>query len=246
MRRRGLSVFAFGLLWMAGLAQADMPANTTIRSDELELQDNGARTIFRGHVVLNQAPYTLKADQMIQTRATQIVEATGHITATWIRETGEKLVATGRRGRYNPVTRVTELWEKPVLTRWETAVDTMPVVLSARKFTARETEEVVLASSNVYVRQGTRMWGKADEAKYVRGEGRVYFWGRKRPASIHYQDVQGMTDFTSWEGWINLDPKKARLSREVRGHVVPKPQPPAPAPVGPVQGPALFPGLSKP
>ena len=227
------------------LQAVEPQGETTIRSDELELKDNGERTIFRGNVVLAQPPYTLLADEMVQTRATEIVDAKGHIRATWLRETGEKIVATGRRGRYNPAKKITELWNQATVTRWETAVDTMPVKLSADRFTALETEDVVWASSNVFVRQGTRMWAKADEAKLVRAEERVYFWGRKRPARIHYEDAQGMTDFNSWDGWISMNPKRARLMREVKGHVVPRKKE-VPAAAAPVQGPALFPALPTP
>ena len=217
-------VVAFGvvLLALGASRAAERAANTTIQSDELELKDNGARTIFRGNVRLTQPPYTLTADQMVQTRATEIVDARGRVKATWQRETGEKVVATGQMARYNPKTKITELWSRATVTRWETAVDTMPVVLSAHHFKALETEDVVWASTDVHVRQGSQMWAKADEAKLVRAEERVYFWGRKRKAMIHYEDHQGVTDFRSWEGWLSMNPKRGRLMREVQGHIVPR------------------------
>ena len=50
----------------AAKPKAKTPA--TITSDDLELRDNGAVTIFTGHVVLKQDPYLIHADRMERTK----------------------------------------------------------------------------------------------------------------------------------------------------------------------------------
>ena len=63
----------------------------TITSDELELQNNGDLTIFTGHVVLKQAAYQIKSDRMVRTKATGIVDSTGHVVGTWVSLKNEKI-----------------------------------------------------------------------------------------------------------------------------------------------------------
>src|SRR3982750_4634162 len=53
--------------YAAGVAAAAPRSHeATISSDEMELLNNGAKTIFTGHVILEQKPYVLKADRMAQ------------------------------------------------------------------------------------------------------------------------------------------------------------------------------------
>src|SRR5579864_7779438 len=90
-------MYLIGSLAARGRAVVPPPSNAeaTITSDQLELLDNGARSVFTGHVVLKQDPYLLLADRMIQTKATGIVDAYGHIQGTWITDKGEKVLAEG-------------------------------------------------------------------------------------------------------------------------------------------------------
>src|SRR5271165_6886750 len=103
MQRRKLSgciVFAICLLILAARLRAQEVApsateETTITSDQLELVDNGAKSVFTGHVTLTRAPYVLTADRMVRTKTTGLVVADGHILGTWLKESGEKTTAVG-------------------------------------------------------------------------------------------------------------------------------------------------------
>src|SRR5204863_1642248 len=93
-------MLAFAVLW--GAAEIAYASEATISSDELELQNNGEVTIFRGHVVLKQDPYEVRADRMVRTKATEIVDAEGHVVGTWISAKGEKVRVEGEAARYEP------------------------------------------------------------------------------------------------------------------------------------------------
>src|SRR5438552_619671 len=122
MKLKVFSLMAFAALELAvcvyGAAPPSAP-EATITSDELEILNNGAKTVFTGHVILKQVPYVLLADRMVQTKATGIVEAAGHIHGTWTGPSGEKIVATGTHARYTPAAKSIELWDDARLTRWE-------------------------------------------------------------------------------------------------------------------------------
>jgi lipopolysaccharide transport protein LptA len=219
----GVVLYLIGCLAARGRAMTPPPSNAeaTITSDQLELLDNGARSVFTGHVVLKQDPYLLLADRMIQTKATGIVDAYGHIHGTWITDKGEKVLAEGAQARYIPSEQTTELWGRPRLTRWETALDTAPVTITAVRFIARQKENAMWAIDRVYMRQGTGVWAKSDEAKYDQNAEVIHLWGKKHRTHVYWSDTKGIADFESDRGWLCLAPKKARLMDRVHGHITP-------------------------
>jgi len=87
-------------------------SEATITSDELELQNNGEVTIFIGHVVLTQNPYQVRADRMVRTKATGIVDATGHVVGTWVSPKNEKVKVTGDQARFQPTAKTIDIWGK--------------------------------------------------------------------------------------------------------------------------------------
>ena len=192
----------------------------TITSDELEMQDNGARTVFTGHVVLRDPPYVLRADRMVQTKKTGIVDTYGHVEGTWISETGEKLVAIGRDGEYRPAEKTTELWG-------ECQADAMgdgrgyhslcgyTIVLLPMKIRME-----VLARHHVHMSQGPDKWATSDEARLDRSTSTLYLWGSHQ-VLVHWQDAKGVSDFYGDHGTLVLHPKKAQLIDHVHGHVIP-------------------------
>jgi lipopolysaccharide transport protein LptA len=190
----------------------------TITSDELQILNSGATTVFKGNVVLTQDVYVLKADRMTQSKATKIVEAHGRVHGTWLPESGEKVVATGRQARYTPSTKITELWGKAKLTRWETLKDTQPVVISAHKFTAYEADNVVYARDRVRITQGKTLWATSDEAKYDQTAETVELWGPSRVA-IHWEDARGIADFESDRARVWVSERRGRLIDQVKGRV---------------------------
>ncbi|MFA5975881.1 MAG: LptA/OstA family protein [Elusimicrobiota bacterium] len=221
--------FFLGFLGVAACLSAGGPLRAvepaleaTITSDELQMQDNGAQTIFTGNVVLIQSPYRLEADRMQRTKATGLVQARGHVRGTWISDSGEKIVATGQHARYDPNEEISELWGEPEVTRWETPRDTCPVVLNAERIIAQQRQKTILAQQNVRIRQGTRLLTRSEQGQYSQTDKTIHLWGKKG-VFIHVKDTRGSADFTSNRGWVLLDPKEARLIDNVRGHVIPNP-----------------------
>jgi lipopolysaccharide export system protein LptA len=213
------------LLLLTGLAvqAATPPAPTseaTIRSDELELQDNGAFTVFMGNVVLRQDPYLLKADRMVRSKATQIVDVKGRVKGTWNADTGEKFVAVGDFGRYSPTTEITELWGRSKVTRWETAKDTAPVVVTAERFIADRRAGTVRAVGKVEVVQSTTSRVRCEEALYVQKEQTIHLSG-PGGVFVHWEDARGISDFKGEKGRVILQPRSARLMEQVKGRVIP-------------------------
>ncbi len=147
---------ALVVLGTAGLTFAKGPETpATITSDELELQNNGALTIFRGHVVLTQGPYEVRSDRMVRVKADGRVEAQGHVVGSWVSPKKEKVRIESEEAVYYP---------------------------------SKDTVE---------------LWGKTQVAVYL-------------------HSVSGQAQFRADRGWIDTKtPGKARLTGQVRGHVVP-------------------------
>jgi len=206
--------------WVRAAMPPTTASETTITSDELEILDNGAQTVFTGHVVLTQDPYQLFADRMTQIKATGIVEAKGHIRGTWKGDKGERSVATGANARYTPAEKVTELWGDALLTRWETAADTQPVTVTADHFTAYDQDHTVHAQGHVVMQQPPGLRTLSDEAKYDRTTETIALWGA-HPVQVHWEDVKGAGDFEGERAWLVVSPKRAKLEHNVHGHVVP-------------------------
>src|SRR6266700_1967397 len=99
MSKTTIVMAALGFLWSG--VTLSFGAEATITSDELELQNNGEVTIFRGHVVLEQNPYQVRADKMVRTRATSIVDADGHVIGSWVSAKGEKIRVEGEKASYD-------------------------------------------------------------------------------------------------------------------------------------------------
>lgn len=201
--------------------QAAEKADSTITSDELEIQNNGEKTYFRGHVVLQEDPYILKADQMARMKATGIVTARGHLDGTWMSEQGEKIKAYGEEGLYNPAPPKTELWGgKPRLIRWETSVDTAPVQVTADRFTAFHREREFLAMGHVVMTQVPKVLARSDKATYDQKAQIIHLDGPAR-IFVHVADAKGSGDITAEKGWVTLNPKTAHMVGQVRGHIDP-------------------------
>jgi len=205
-------------------ARADSPpaasSETVITSDELEFLDNGARTVFTGHVVLTQEPNQLLADRMVKIKSTGNIEAEGHVHGTWKGDKGEKSIATGRNALYRPSEKITELWGNAKMTRWETAVDTRPVTVTADHFTAFDNDHTVYAKGHVHMeqKQGLRTW--SDEAKYDQTAQTITLWG-VTPVLVHWEDAKGSADFKSERAWLLVSPKRVKLIKDVHGHIIP-------------------------
>jgi lipopolysaccharide export system protein LptA len=109
---RGLWVT--GWILFVGLGLAWGAEEATITSDQLEILDNGQKTIFLGHVVLKRAPYTLHADRMVRTQPGGRVEAEGAVIGTWQTEKSKGAIQSDS-AQYDPAKGITELWgQRPV------------------------------------------------------------------------------------------------------------------------------------
>jgi hypothetical protein len=115
---------------------------------------------------------------------------------------------------------VTELWGRAKVTRWETSVDTAPVVVTGERFTANRIEGTILVSTGVVITQSDRAKVRCDFAKYVEKEKAIHFWGTG-PVFVHFADARGQADFKGDRGLVTLEPKRARLIDRVQGHVIP-------------------------
>ena len=120
MRTFILSWIVGGCLAAGAVAAAPAsPASTpvTLSSDSLEIQDNGARSVFAGHVVLKQADSVMYADRMTRVGEKGPVEATGRVVRGFSKgEKGETIEVLGTRARYEPESRKVFVWGKPRVT----------------------------------------------------------------------------------------------------------------------------------
>jgi lipopolysaccharide export system protein LptA len=224
-KKRGPFLLTVSLLGLSLFAAAETSPRTaseaTITSDELEIRNNGEQTYFHGHVVLKEDPYLLNADQMVRTKATGVVTASGHLDGTWLSGKGEKVKAYGNEGRYDPQPPTTELWGgTPELVRWETAADTTPVHVVADRFIAEHDQRQFFAMGHVVITQKPKVLARSDKANYDQKEQIIHLYGPTR-IFVHIADAKGAGDFTAEKGWVTLEPKTAHMAGHVVGHVDP-------------------------
>jgi lipopolysaccharide transport protein LptA len=96
---------------LASVCVAQDP-QATLTSDELELKNNGTLTIFRGNVVLTQAPYEVRAERMTRTQSTGHVQATGRVVGTWVSPKKERVRLESDEALYDPAKQIVEFWGK--------------------------------------------------------------------------------------------------------------------------------------
>src|SRR4051812_11012292 len=77
-------------LGSAAIAGAVKKDDATISSDAMEILNNGARTVFSGHVILEKQSYRLTANRMTREQSTGLVQAEGNVIGTWVNLSGEK------------------------------------------------------------------------------------------------------------------------------------------------------------
>ena len=192
----------------------------TITSDQLELINNGALSVFTGHVQLTQVPYVLTADRMTRLEASGLVEAEGHIIGTWLKSTGEKTTAIGEQARFDPRTQTTELWQNAKLTHWESATDAIPMVVTAERFIAHHDEQSLEAQKNVTILRAGMFESHSDAAIYLQNDQLIRLWG-DRQTTIQFQDPQGSGHFLCDRAQLYLSPRRARLIDHVTGQLFP-------------------------
>jgi lipopolysaccharide export system protein LptA len=207
----------------AGFADVPAGSEATISSDEMELLNNGAMTIFSGHVVLERPPYVLKADRMTREKTSGVVQSQGHIVGTWTQENGQKTVAEGSRASYVPGTETTELWGNPRVRHWDNAADMTPLEVTADRFIAQQREQMLYAKTNVWIRRGTQVQARSEEGQLDQAQQVVQLTGRT-PVQIDWADAQGTAHFTGERAVLYLSPRHARLMDNVKGHIVPAPR----------------------
>ncbi len=101
-----------------GQAAASSPgAPVTLDSDTLEIVDNGARSIFSGHVVLKQDDSVVYADRMVRSGQDGPVVATGRVRGISRGEKKDQQVEIlGTKARYEPVLKQVFVWGSPRVT----------------------------------------------------------------------------------------------------------------------------------
>lgn len=208
------------LLVVCMQVQAWTAPEATITSDDLEIQDNGKITIFKGHVILQQAPFSLKADRMIRIRDTGVVNADGNLLGAWVSVKSERVQATGSFATYTPKAETIELWGNPKLTRWETPKDPSPVTVKADRFVAHQDSKTIRAMGHVEIEQASRLLSKSDEALLDQNNEVLELSG-ETPIRLSIRDSRGNADIKGDKGWVWMHPKKARLSGRVSGRVIP-------------------------
>ncbi len=95
------------------LPPAPISSEATITSDQMELVDHGAKTIFDGNVLLQKELYELKADRMTRERESGLIHVKGRIVGTWKSPDRGNVQIRGDQGVYNPTTEKAELWTGP-------------------------------------------------------------------------------------------------------------------------------------
>ncbi len=196
-------------------------AQATITSDEMELINNGERTVFTGHVVLTRTPYVLTAEKMIRYKD-GIVDVEGKVVGTYTGEKGEKTQAAGQKARYNPQAETTELWGKPKLTHWQSSTDPAPLVVTARRFIDYHDKRQLHAMDNVEIRQADTFLAQSDRAQFDETTKILSLWG-DRQTVIDFKDPKGSGHFLSDRARLYVSPKRAQLLDRVTGHIIPAP-----------------------
>jgi lipopolysaccharide export system protein LptA len=212
-------VCAASWLWAAEAVPA---SEATISSDEMELIDNGSKTVFNGHVLLSRPPYEMKADKMTRVQADGVVEAEGNIIGLWKNPAGDKVKAVGHHARYSPQVQTLELWGDPRLTRWESPKDQTPLIVTADRFIAHNDTHMIQAETRVVFKRGMAFQAMSDHAQFDQTDGVLHLWGTRQVDTL-WGDARGTGRFLSDRALLYQNPRRARLMDHVTGHIVPAP-----------------------
>jgi lipopolysaccharide transport protein LptA len=205
------------------LPAAPAQSDATISSDEMELINNGERTVFSGHVVLTRTPYVLTADKMTRYKD-GIVEGEGHIVGSWSQDKGEKTQATGQQARYNPQAQTTELWGHPKLSHWESASDTAPLEVTTQRFIVYHDKRQLHAVDDVKIRRADTFLAQSDRAQFDETTKILSLWCQgQNQTVIDFKDPKGSGHFLSDRARLYVSPKRAQLLDRVTGHIIPVP-----------------------
>lgn len=99
-----------------------------------------------------------------------------------------------------------------------------PYVIRADRMVQRQADKLVTADGHIQARwespKGEKAIVTAAHGRYDQKAGIVQLWGPSR-VTVEIADAQGTGTFIGDRGWMSLDPKKARLQGDVRGHIIP-------------------------
>jgi lipopolysaccharide transport protein LptA len=115
-------MIALGSFASAAMPPAPEDQEATISSDQMEILQNGQRTVFIGHVVLEKTTSKLTANRMTRFSDGH-VEADGRIVTTWVNpDQSGSVEARGAYARYDPASESAQLWNKPnkkISVKWQ-------------------------------------------------------------------------------------------------------------------------------
>jgi lipopolysaccharide export system protein LptA len=172
------------ILSFAGLGARE--PKTVITGDQMEILQNGKKVVFSGNSRVRRGESTLNADQLVQDKANNRIEAAGRIGFRGYTRDRELVVGRSEKAIYNPDSGQGELWEGRPQIVYHVKNSTGPVEVEADRIRFDQAREEIAANGNVDIVSSSAT-AHAPAALFRQQEKRVILTGQKPQPLLVYR-----------------------------------------------------------
>ena len=214
-----LCVISVSLCFSGLFAQTNKKTKTVITGDSMEMIDAGKKVIFSGDAKVVHGKDTLKADEIIQDKTENTVNARGNVCFETVVNEDELLTGTAAKVLYNINTESGQLKEnRPKLT-YKIKTSTKPVTLTADNINFDHISGQADASGNVEIISSSATAYSQRAQFYYKEKKMVLNGSITEQPKVNYT-AQGRNDrFSADLITMFLDKKKMILEGNAKGFV---------------------------
>jgi len=165
---------------------------TVVTGDQMEILQSGDKIIFTGNSRVSRGESVLNADQLIQDKKNNRIEAAGKVNFRSYTQERETVFGRSDKAIYSPESGQGELWGGRPKIIYNVKNSTGPVEVEADRINFDQKKEDIFASGNVEI-VSSSMSAYAPSAQFRQNEKQVVLTGQKPQPLIVYrgEDQQG-------------------------------------------------------
>jgi lipopolysaccharide export system protein LptA len=223
MIKRSLISIAVTAACAAALFAAPQP-KTIITGDKMQIKKSGEQVVFTGNALVKRGADTLAADQIIQNKKDNTVDAIGNVDFNSVTTDTEPVHFLAGRAHYRLQTKSGRLWENRPLATWMPAASTAPVTMQADTITFDQSKGEMTGEGavNIISSSGTISSPLADF--YQHDKKLVLTSGAFQPEVTYIQPASAGR-YRADRIVMLMDEKKAFFTGNVSGRILFKEQP---------------------
>jgi lipopolysaccharide export system protein LptA len=159
---------------------------TIITGDQMEILQGGQKLIFTGNSRVSRGESVLNADQMIQDKKNNRIEAAGKVNFRSYTQEREAVFGRSEKAIYSPESGQGELWGGRPKIIYNVKNSTGPIELEADRINFDQKKEDIFASGNVEI-VSSSVSAYSPSAQFNQNEKQVVLTGQKPQPLIVYR-----------------------------------------------------------